>query len=80
MRREEKSVNFFPFPDGSLPPCLHLHQAFNLQKISATLHSSCFQGVFLVFLHLFSCFLWMVVDGGCSNSLEMFYCHEFMFN
>ena len=62
MRRETNSANFFPLPDSSLPPCLHLHQAFNLQKISVTLHSFCFQGVFLVFLHLFTCFLWMVVD------------------
>ena len=31
-------------------------------------------------LHLFSCVLWMIVYESCSKPLEMFYCHEFMFN
>ena len=33
-----------------------------------------------MFLHLISCFLWMIFDEGCSKTLEMLYCHEFIFN
>ena len=47
MRREEKEnifALFYFLPDGSFLLCLHLLQAFFLQKISATLHFSCFQG------------------------------------
>ena len=83
MRREEKekfSALFSFLPDSSLLLCLHLLQAFFFQKISATLHFSCFQDEFSWVLHLF---LMLSLDDCWWElflSLEMLYYHEFMFN
>ena len=80
-RRRDKFLSLsLPLPISSLHLHVHLLQAFFLLEIFAAHHSSWLEGVFLVFLHLFTYFLWMVFDEGCYISLEMFYCHEFMFN
>ena len=71
-----------PFPDSSSPSIVHLPQVFVLQKISATLHFSCFQGEFSwVFLSFSLAFHAWMKDCYCEllKAVRVLFCHEFMF-
>ena len=77
--RRKISATFSSLPDSSLPLFLHLLQGFVLLKFAAPFHFFCFQGLFLKFLHLFFMFALDDCWWELFKSLEMFYCHEFMF-